>query len=429
MRIIKNVDGRDVYLTIAGEVLNIERSCLHFIDGVAVSHDNNEPKNMSTAAYPCIEHDGVVDVFRATAGYIFVPVGTDIEAFEGRLMGAIDTQETACGTTYGYQAVCLGHHTVIMAASQDTTVLHSKSTNISHRVVAKRLITRNASLCTHTARFAWVIQHINNFDYEITSQNIEDSISRYVTSILWDGDNVSILPHNSITFTFSPRLLVGHSRVCDEHVYVFMHGEHLLIELSAYWKDNIQHRPLWRNLCAQVHSASIDELGLSMMNHRMKCIVCSSPLWGDNYVLSNTVGVVDCAVCPLCMHASSGSAPLECQFNHIYRVHFPYTIVTTPTMRRNCSDSELTDTIHDARKSTQIVVPQHKAHILMEMRNRTSIHTIAMGYTTITYALIGDQYVAFTDIDHYLYTTLSTGSPLIGTRTVCTMTLVDGRIG
>ncbi len=172
----------------------------------------------------------------------------------------------------------------------------------------------------------------------------------------------------------------------------------------------MQPAPMWRNLQAQVHRASIEELGLSLNMH---CAVCSSLLWGDNYVLGNDEHVADYAVCPLCMHATSKSAPLECKFAHVYCMYFPYTIAAASS------------TISPPQDLAQVIVPQHKAHILTSMRDRTSIHTIAMGYTTITYALIGDQYAAFTSIDHYLYTSLSTSHTPVEGRVICTMTLVS----
>src|SRR5690348_1422410 len=85
MRIIKNGAGLlQAIKVIAGEILNIETSTLYFING--------EPAKLPRAecsGYPRIIQGNICDVIKAAEGYIFVPVGTDLEVFEELLINEI----------------------------------------------------------------------------------------------------------------------------------------------------------------------------------------------------------------------------------------------------------------------------------------------------------------------------------------------------
>lgn len=406
MRIIKAHDN--IYAIIAGEMLNIESSALHFIDGIPVE---------KVPGYPKIVDGSTVYVIKATTGYLFVPAGIDLDEFEEELMGQVLKLETGRipGNLCQYQTIDMGFNTnVKIKSSQVLSRTSSEQPQKAGRRRAgymptdtknvRRLFVRGDD--TRRARFTWIIRPISSIEYDITSSNMTDAIAQHGCSIFYDADNICNLGHNEVTFTFCRDNLKGSERILSEKLILCRYGNPLSVELSSYWRDN--HLPNCRNIVKQVFSCDYTQLQIRPVKLSDAdgdvtpdvCSTCRSILFDDNYVLAGHILDIDCpewvAKCPLCVHTTSADKPIERKYFRVFRVTFPRT-------QEHVMDA------HD--------ITEQRRDIFREVNRGTREVSMMTNDKPISCTLIGDKYVAFDGgADNFLYTRLSVHPDFLGRK-------------
>src|SRR5271157_889123 len=86
MKILKYIDGKDMYLMIAGEILNLELGAECFVNGELICQPSE-----CLEGYPRVQHGNITDVICATVGYIMINVfEVSMQIFETNLIKAIN---------------------------------------------------------------------------------------------------------------------------------------------------------------------------------------------------------------------------------------------------------------------------------------------------------------------------------------------------
>ncbi len=416
MRILKNIpcvsetSNPTTMDAIAGEMLNIETSTHHFIDGVISDVPMSEYRG-----YPKIIDGTIQYTIEASTGYIFVPVGTNLDDFESKLYFPLQRLESEMVRRDNRPSTPLkNYHTIksnfntnikiksgqkIMQLTnpkpkQNYNRKQQKATNVLRQFVQDLDDSRRG-------RFTWIIKHIDKFEYEISSDNIEEATSRFACSVFWDGDDICTLEHNEITFEFSKQLLKGYKLLVNESVQLFKHGSPLMFELSSYW-SSITNSTNAKSFLRDIPANRVYEIGRELLEFKPVklneigddtstdvCSKCRSILWGPNYALAGNIkdpeNTLCIAVCPLCLHSSPEDKPLESKYFRVFRTNFERTaeeLLASPT------------------------ISETKRDILKESLKGTvnqSIHTNGM---TIDYLQVGDKYISFSNQDQFLYTDL-----------------------
>jgi hypothetical protein len=424
MRFLKLAPGVDIFAAIAGEMLNIETSTLYFLNGVPLTLAERSADLFD--GYPRVTYDNTVDIVRAVSGYIYVPVGTNLNDFESKLtqkllimqLKMVDLKGATINLSSRYQTIKASHATNVKALIHPTHAGRTVPSTSSERIREAdstrpgRLFTHNIDTEPRYGRFVWGIKFIDQFDFEIHSNNMVDAVSRYVSSIFYDGDNISTLDHNAVTFDFSLSLLVGHRNITNQTLTIFENGDPLLIELSEFWHDqppNPTTSPTsnLRNLSAIVYAGRLDDFDIAPVKFidgtdRMStniCACCRSILWGSNYVLTQ-VNSDAIAMCPMCLHSSRVNPPVEHTCDKVYVVKFPLSAADMLLSPLFSNDKR--DVLAEAIKGVRKHVTEKNEDV---------------------YYLIGDKYLGIGDTDRYLYTKLST-DPEISNRKVCTVNVI-----
>ena len=435
MRIIKGTE--DVFVAIAGEMLNIETSSLHFLNGVPLKV-GIEVSPEEYRGYPKIVVGSVVHIIRGSSGYIFVPIGMNVVEFQEKLIAAILELESAMTRPDGSEPnVLKQYHTV--KCSYNTNIKVKSALNVTQASNApkpaparygvrgaaitnnlKRVFVADPEIDSRRGRFTWFLKSFDEIEQEITSDNMDDSVARFACSILYDRDDICKLDHNQTTFEFSKEFLKGYDNIVNENITLFKHGNPLLFEISEHWRT--AHvvdasaesflRNINKNKVYEADHASLkfkpvhvaDSTGESSVDI---CSQCRSLLVGDNYALAGNVKNPDSdlcvAICALCLHSSPEDKPIEAKYFRVFRVKFPRQI------------GEMIDTanVSDQRKEL-------RREALKQVRSKE----LCVGDKNVDYIMIGDKYAAFKSIDDFLYTKLSV-HPDFANRKVCNAVLVE----
>ncbi|SIP86125.1 Hypothetical protein PACV_412 [Pacmanvirus A23] len=431
MRIIK-LDTDNIYKVIAGEMLNIETSTLHYLDGVPLVIGKDITLN-EYRGYPKIMDGTVQYTIKAVVGYIFVPTGFDIKLFESNIIDAIKNLEN--NMIYDGKAVIglKGYHTA--EANFNTNVKVKSALNLTKNGdsvpkmnrwdynqpkpnnVKRQFITEEGDV--RRGRFTWIIQTIDKFDFEINSDNIDDAVSRFACSVFYDADNICKMNHNDTTSDFTITHLKGCDNIITEDITLFKHGNPLAFELSEYWRDRVSNTKaseFLRNIPDnkiyehEYHALEFKPVKISETSNDTSTEVCSkcrSVLYGDNYAMVGSVknpeSTLCVALCPLCLHSSPEEKPIEMKYFIIFRVKFPRSI------------EEMIDSndVSDERKLLR-----------RESLKRIERKECTCNGKNIKYIMIGDKYVAFEKVNDYIFTRLSILQEFAG-RKVCTAKLVE----
>ena len=432
MRIIKpDFDDINVYRIIAGEMLNLETSTLHYINGkpLTVGEDITV---QNYRGYPKITDGAVQYTIKSAAGYIILPSGYDIKGFEENIIQAIKMLEAAMVNSDGLRVQVLkNYHTV--DASFNTNIKVKCALNLTKNSIPPTVARWNAPVVKENVkrqfntldtdirrgRFTWFIQTIDKFDFNISSENVDDAISRFACSVFYDADNICNFNHNDTTHELNINNFKGSSNIIEENITLFKHGNPLIFELSEFWKEHVPNTnagKFLRNIpdnkifehdyhaiefkpvkCAENSNETSTEI----------CSKCRSVLYGDNYAMVGSVKnpqSVQCvALCPLCLHSSPAEKPIEMKYLLIFRVTFPRSIDDM------INGEDITPQRRDLRAEA------------MKRVQRKTLHTNGLDVKCI---LIGDKYLAFDDIADYLFTKLSVIDDFAG-RKVCTAKLVE----
>jgi hypothetical protein len=435
MRIIKG--AQNVFNTIAGEVLNIETSSLHFLNGVALKV-GTEISIDEYRGYPKLVAGAVVHIIRGASGYIFVPIGTDMIEFQENLIAAISALEEGMTRPDGsnpnvlkqYHTAKCSYNTNIKVKSALSVTQASNGPQIARNRYGarnealtgnlKRVFVVDQETDSRRGRFTWFLKSLDEIEQDITSDNLDDSIARFACSILYDRDDICKLDHNQTTFEFSKEFLKGYDNIVNENITLFKHGNPLLFELSEHWSTahvepsadaflrNISENKVFEADHAMlkfkpVHVA--DSTGESSVDI---CSQCRSLLVGDNYALAGNVKNPDSdlcvAICALCLHSSSDEKPIEAKYFRVFRVTFPRSV------------DELIDAVN---------ISEQRKELRREALKRVESKKLYVnGDRKVKYIMIGDKYVAFKSVNDFLYTRLATHVDFAN-RKVCNAVLVE----
>lgn len=431
MRIIKQTVSP--FTVIAGEILNIESSTYHYLNGKPLEIGKDIMLS-EYKGYPKIKYDTVVDTIKGSAGYIFVPVGTDLVEFERGISAKVLELEKGMIRPDGNDAQVLkGYHTIrnnyntnikvqsalnLTRISSDPVQPQPRHNNGQGAGNIKRMFLTDKVLDMRRGRFTWFIKTIDDVEQEITSDNMDDSIARYALSILYDRDNICKHEHNHVTFEFSRKDLKGYDNIVNERVTLFKHGNPLLFELNEHWCNVFINsdastflRNINENIVFEHDHATLTFKPVNMTESGETstdvCSKCRSVLFGENYALVGSIKnreSTECiAICPLCLHSSPEDQPIEEKYFRVLRVKFPRT---TEDVLENANVSE------------------DKRDIRREALKKVERKSFWVGDNEINYIIIGDKYVAFDDVNDFLFSSVSI-NPDFRIRKVCSAQLVE----
>lgn len=435
MRVFKNSGNSDeMYKMIAGEMLNKEASVQYWREGrpAKVGTGPGDITKEEYLGYPTlITNKTVKNSIRSTMGYILVALGTDLSVFERSVMKAIEIMEltmNASGITplATYHTSRGGYHTNIKVKSS-LAVSQIYDDNENGRTNAYAVSKNTKRQFVHdiddyrVARFVWVVKHIDQFDFTISSANFDDAIARFACSVFYDKDDICTLGHNETTFEFSQKMLKGSENVVRVGLNLFKYGNPLAFELSDHWKNSSAYANKWRNPIRNiderhVYDASYEFLALQPVQlvtgdgaeetSTEICSKCRSLLWGDNYALSGSIkypGSDTCSlICSLCAHTTCEDSPIEERYSHILRVTVPRT---------------------DADMIENAIISDERKEIYHEVMRGLVWKDLMTGDKKIKYIMIGTKYVAFKRIEDYLFTSLVNCQDF-ATRKVCSVNCI-----
>lgn len=415
MRILKHVDN-NLFKIICGEMLNIETSTIFYSNGQRTFTDSTVPEQFR--GYPRIIDGNIIKTVTAVAGYIFVPNDVNLLDFEEYLRTTIISMEHELNdfnVLHEYHTIQCGYNTSVKLKSSCNltrgATTYGKQTVKKNNGNTKRQF--NVTIGdTRKGRFIWYIRHIRDFNYEITSENIEDAISQHISSIFYDRDNICNLDNLATTFEFSKKCLRGFSALTDQQITIFKYSDNpLLFELSDHWRNNpciLRDIDSSRVYEIDYHLVQLRRVNLGVPDNNSTsstevCTKCKSVLWGDNYVLAGSIKDPDSefcsAICPICLHSSPINKPIEAKYFRVFRVKFPRTL--NDMMEDNDPRKELRQEVLKGYKENEM---------------------ISKGIV-IKYIEIGEKYVSFSNIDDFLFTELAL-NPIFSGRKVCQANLL-----
>lgn len=419
MLIIK--DSEDHIQTIAGEMLNIELSVKHYVDGKPVPAVAMTTRDYR--GYPKIIRGNVIEEIRAAAGYIFVPVDVDLDEFRREIEATILRLETTVANHDGsdpkvlrkYHTVRSSYNTNVKVASElSLTVADDNGVNGRTKKNIKRLIsTRTPDGESRRGRFNWFIRPMNEVMCEITDDNTEDVISRFA-SVFYDRDDICTYSHNQTVTLFTKNNFKGAANIiCEPEFKIFKYGYPLMFELSDHWRSeavSANAREFLRNINpSKIFSIDYDKLeykpvsmeGADTDTSAEICSACRSVMFGENYALAGPVTAPDSplctAICPLCLHRSPLASPIESKYFRVYRVIVPR------------KDTDLID---------DLSISPDRRELRKEVLKKVERKSLTVNGKEVRYIMIGDKFASFDDINDYLFTKLSTMTEF-GSRKIC----------
>lgn len=428
MYVVKNDASRDSYKVIAGEMLNREASLKHFVDGAP-----RETMPKDYVGYPSHEIEGRKYAIKACAGYIYIPIGVDISHFIKIITDAVESLQCDMVRLDGKDIKHLQDHQT-HECGFNTNVRRSELTKQNASSVQKSAI---RTIIPHTgkgscARFVWKVTHARDIDLSVNSENIDDAISRLGSGIFWDGDDILVLSHGTVTFKFGENAFKANARVVPERITLINADNPLLIELNNYWKESlpstiavdflrdINTKKLYAadTSIVEIKPVKISEDNATISNEI--CSRCKNPLYGDIYGLYGSVTKPEdavevngklrvTAICPMCLHSGPEDAPIEQKYFRVLRFKFQRTIDDMIDMLGG------SDNLVNIRKESLKGVRKCNIQGLSEKEAKEG--------DEIACYLIGDEYVGFESVKNYKYTRL-VNEPLIRDRIVCKIVMV-----
>lgn len=409
---VKNDPSRDAYRVIAGEMLNREASLKHFVDGVA-----RETMPKDYVGYPSYETEGRRYSVKASSGYIYIPTDINIGKFIVVIDNIITEMEKDMVRLDGKDIKHLNDH---------QTYECGFSTNVRrpHTGVNAARFIGVSGASAPKVRFVWKVEHINNIDLSVTSDNINDAISRLCAGIFWDSDDILTLEHGSSAFKFDKNVFKANANVVPEKVTLINADNPLLIELNEYWKESLP-TTVAADFLRDVNEKKLYSADMSIIDIKPVkisddssvlsteiCSRCKNPLYGDIYGLYGSVTKPEdsfeadgklrvTAICPMCLHSGPEDAPIEQKYFRVLRIKF-------------------------GRSAEDMIDMQGGSEDLVNIRREALkgvVKCVVKGAVDSVCYLIGDKYVGFEHIRNYRYTYLVNDPKLQG-RKVCKVVMV-----
>ncbi len=373
MRIIKQTANS--YRRIAEAMINTEMGAEVFIDGKI------QPKGAS--AYPKFNVGAIEYRVKATSAYIYTSAKPE-DAFN-----ALRTELTRLDVEV--------ENSTWAAAATFQTVSARVHTNIKARGAAPRrhICVADPDVPEPEAQFVWRVAPIDKFDYVLDASTV-DVISRYIASIFYDNLGICKLEDGAFVSEFSRNDFIGMNAVLNETVFLSSYYNPIAFEVNESWLANCPsvgtvldaHRNVNPGRIFTRNWADTKLAPTVVAANDIRDDVCSSchaGLYGDIYVLHAPQKQPDyrlgTPVCPLCMHL--GEKKYEAKYFYVFRVTYPRTL------------DELVSGMKtgDARKAVLRAAARGIKHVK---------------HHDVEYWTLGDEYLAFHNVDKYLYSELST---------------------
>lgn len=396
MRIIKgNFTTDDLVKILAGEMLNIENSVFHYLDGKPRPMPKQGlPKDY--IGYPRIVDGNVVNIMSATVGYVYLPVTMkdDIMEVLEKLTRLIQIMEEEMVRPDGKPLNKLHN---FQYASGNSARFMVKSNQVWTRNVdgknVKRFIT-NGNPSDSYARFVWKIHCISEVPLSVTSDNVNTAVSAMCNSVFADLDDVTPHAHNDVVFDLNS--IHGMTDITDVVINLCAHENSLIMEMSRITKSHsYSDAPADKLRRGAYHQFQLQEVEHNGEKLRDVCSLCRSPLYGECYVILYPYVVGAFACCPLCVH-SSGSPGANCkawEAEFIIRVTAPRTLddVLNDEQIKNGSSPRL-DVLREVHKNGW----------------ERGVHCV----------FIGEKYAMFMNVREYLFSPLEIKKEVAGRKIV-----------
>jgi hypothetical protein len=401
MRIVKGGNVEVDIERIAQEMINIETGVEVYRDGRLL------PVESRVQGYPALRYGNVEYRVKASEGYVYfgggLSVGTasfmkmlakHVMALESSLMGSPQESHLV-----NYHTANAGIYTNVKVRNQTMLTVLSTDRHKNYKNVKRVFVNEKDDADRSTVRFVWHVLPISKFNFTIDN-SMTDTISRFVCSIFYDMDNVSIFNDNAFSVEFTKQCFVGSRVLVNETILLSGYHHPLAFELNKYWRENLpivdNIREVHRNISPdKVFRGVFSELRLRptrLVNGNVcddVCSRCYEKLYGDIYVLCGPVKQpgyeLGIPVCPLCIHLSDKK--IENKYLYMFRVAYPRTI----------------EKIID-----ELRVTDDKKRILRAANCSVVKKYIYENGKTIQYWELGGEFLVFEDADTYLFSKLST---------------------
>lgn len=405
MRIFKLTNVDEDVLRIACEMFNIEA-------GGEILNPKGEIRPKSSwdlSGYPRFKRRDQDFRIKATEGYVYVGVGSSIRVhdLEKRLEHQLETLEETVREAGvipadhlgDYQTARVSVHTNIKVKNQNALTVGSRGSakqNVRRRFTEEQETAINGN----TTRFTWHLFTIDKFNFTLDN-SMRNTVSRYVSSVFYDTDGISRFSDGAFTIDFSRKDLVGWEHVlANQEIILSKYYNPIAFEVSEYWQtrmpasDNVLevHRNVSPNKIYAGDFSTVKLKPVETANGEYRddaCSRCFQSLYGDFYVMMIPVKQPDfergTAVCPLCLHLLE--KPLEKKYLHVLRV----------THSRSLTDVVKSLDVTDERKQ-----------LLLAAARGFTTESLSTNDDDYRYFVVGDEYLVFNDLDHYLFSKLST---------------------
>lgn len=326
MRIIKGEFTDDQLLDIiAGEMLNIESSTFHFLDGKPREEFSNYD------GYPQFKDGPVVNVMRAAHGYVFLPVSMKGQITEliNKLADHLMLKQHELIRYDGKPFVHLDNY---QYSNGNSARIKIKSSQLGTRVAITgknshmRAIIEN-DLYVSSARFTWIVQSIRKIPLTVTSTNINKVVSTMCNSVFYDRDDVTTYANNDIVFEL--KNIRGLENMTSVNIKLFDHPNPLLLELSKFNYLILVEIPPDKLRSCPFEQLEVNPIIFNRMHRTDICQSCNMDLYDEIYAMHQHIdrprnNGVD-LYCPICIHRTEGSKIVKNYFN-VIRTTYPRTI-------------------------------------------------------------------------------------------------------
>lgn len=363
MRIIKGDLTEDQLIKIiAGEMLNIETSTFHFLDGEPREEFSNYD------GYPQFNDGPIVNTMRAAQGRIYLPMSyrKDLNIFINRLELALETMRATMVRPDGKPVVHLDNYQYISGISSRLKVKSSQTG------VTLRKITCNPR--SGSSRFTWTVQKISKILMVVTSANILEAVSAHCNSVFYDHDDAMVHSHNDVVFDVSG--FRGLNNLTTVNMTLVENRNPLLIELGCSRRVKFSNIPPILIKQADLDTLTIRPKFVNGTPRYDICINCDEPLYDEIYALYKNVGTVD-LFCPICCHSYHLLTDLVVKYDWFIRTTYPKTI--------------------DEKLSSKQTSRE------FYMAGKEALKGIAKVDSTYLFYNIGEKYAMFTSARKYLF--------------------------
>src|SRR3972149_713022 len=384
MRIFKN-NSLDVLLDLtAKEMINIEAGTQLF--------NYNMPISDKKKGYPYFVKDNVEYSFNSCEGFVFLSSSIDRNSFIKKLLIILERLEKGLDDPYNgnhlldFQSICSQHLTALkIKNSQKLTKYIQQGEGVRIPLYnIKRLLVLDyrGDYVGMQPRFTWYFCYISSFIIDYHSHPL---ISKFVSSIFIDIDDISKFSNTDLDFNFSYKCIKSFDNIIMVPIQITGFFNHIFTNINPFYTmmpggvfryELINKNPALNNNLERfspidhvIYHADFNQL---LIRDPSICHSCKFTLYDDNYVVILNDSDYGVAFCPPCLHLQ-----LPAHISYIFRVTFKTTV-----------------------RDVIMSLPSPKKDILLEFIDK-GWHVLS--YNDIPYISISDKYLVFHSIAEYIY--------------------------